>query len=269
MKMTFSFALIFLGLYCQTYANPCALVTCTQGTCVMLANSSFLCLCPAGRSGQYCEIIDPCFSTPGMIAPCRNGGTCVRLTASSYTCTCPVGFTGTACDIANPCSSMPCASNATCATLLNGSAICICPVGMTGSSCNQTISSSFCASSPCGNNGTCNGTTCICPNNTTGTTCNTTKIPCPTTSRPTLACSNGGTCVAGYGCFCNAGFAGDGCDTPISTSVCSPNPCQNNGTCIPSGTTGYVCVCPSNFTGPQCNLVTNSCLYSPCKFLNL
>jgi hypothetical protein len=45
-----------------------------------------------------------------------------------------------------------------------------------------------------------------------------------------------------------------------------PNPCQFNGVCIPSGTTGYVCVCPANFTGPQCNLVTNPCLYSPCKY---
>ncbi|CAF0850468.1 unnamed protein product [Adineta steineri] len=292
----------FTGLYCETYSNPCSTVTCIQGTCVMLANSTFLCVCPSGRSGRYCEIVDACSVTAGTVPPCRNGGTCIRLTGSAYMCTCPVGFTGALCDIANPCSSMPCAANATCATLLNSSAICLCPTGTTGSRCNQTILTPFCSSSPCRNNGTCVGTTCLCPNNTSGATCNVTKTPCPTTTRPTLACANGGTCVVGYGCFCTGGFGGDDCETPLSNgctsttclnggtcvqlfngtlvcicatgytgsrceaaaSLCSPNPCQSNGTCIPSGTTGYMCICPSSFTGPQCNLVTNACLYTPC-----
>ncbi|CAF3707629.1 unnamed protein product [Rotaria sordida] len=292
----------FTGVYCETYSNPCSLVTCIRGTCVMLANSTFLCLCPTGRSGRYCEIVDPCLATPGTMDPCRNGGTCIRLTSTTYTCLCPAGFTGAYCDIANPCSSMPCTANATCATLLNSSALCICPVGMTGSRCDQPISSSFCSSSPCLHNGTCIGTICICPSNTSGPTCNEIVTPCPTSSRPTLVCFNGGTCVPNSGCFCDAGFAGDDCSTPIFesctsstclnggtcvqlfnstlicicpigytgsrcetyTSLCLPNPCQSNGTCIPSGTTGYICVCPPNFTGPQCNLVTNPCLYLPC-----
>ncbi|CAF4549618.1 unnamed protein product [Rotaria sp. Silwood1] len=292
----------FTGLYCETYSNPCSLVTCIQGTCVMLANSTFLCLCPTGRSGRFCEIVDPCLITPGTLPPCRNSGTCVRLSSTSYTCLCPVGFTGAYCDIANPCSSMPCAANATCATLINSSAICLCPAGMTGTRCDQTLPSSFCSSSPCRHNGTCIGTICICPNNTRGPTCNETVNPCPTSSQPTLVCLNSGTCIPGYGCYCDVGFAGDDCGTPIFTSctsstclnggtciqlfngtlvcmcptgytglrcemyttLCIPNPCQSNGTCIPSGTTGYVCICPPNFTGPQCNLVTNPCLYLPC-----
>ena len=289
----------FEGTYCETYANPCSTVTCIHGTCVMLANSTFLCLCPTGRSGTYCEIVDQCATVPGSIAPCRNGGTCVRLTGTAYSS----GFTGTYCDIANPCASMPCAPNATCGTLINGSAICICPPDFTGIRCNETIPTLFCSSSPCRNNGTCNGTTCICPSYASGLTCNVTTTPCPTSSRPTLVCTNGGTCVPGYGCFCQAGYGGDDCDTILPTqctnstclndgtclllpngtvicvcptgytgvrcqttvSICSLNPCQNNGTCMDSGTTGYVCVCPPNFTGAQCSSVTNPCLYSPCK----
>lgn len=199
---------------------------------------------------------------------------------------------------------MPCAYNSTCAALINGSAICLCPPGMTGSRCDQIISSLFCSSSPCRNNGTCIGNICICPNNTRGSTCNETVTPCPTSSRPTLVCMNGGTCVPGYGCFCQPSFTGEDCSTPIFdsctvttclnggtcvqlfngtlicicppgytgsrcgifTSLCVPNPCQSNGTCIPSGTNGYICICPPNLTGPQCNLVTNPCLYLPCKF---
>jgi hypothetical protein len=68
-------------------------------------------------------------------------------------------------------------------------------------------------------------------------------------------------------CICPTGYTGSNCGT--YTSLCLPNPCQYNGTCIPSGTTGYVCVCPPNFTGPQCNLVANPCLYLPCKFFFL
>ncbi|CAM4752695.1 unnamed protein product [Rotaria magnacalcarata] len=292
----------FTGTYCEMYSNPCASINCIQGTCVILANSTFLCLCPTGRSGRFCEIVDPCLITPGTIAPCRNGGTCIRLSTTSYLCVCPIGFTGAYCDVANPCSNMPCAPNATCAALINGSAICLCPPGMTGSRCNQTVLSSFCASSPCLNNGTCIGTICLCPINTTGPTCNAIGTSCPTSSRPTLVCLNGGTCIPGYGCFCNVGFTGENCGTPIFNSctrstcfnggtcvqlfndtliclcpagytgsrceaynsLCVPNPCQFNGTCIPSGTTGYICICLPSFTGPQCNLVTNPCLYLPC-----
>jgi hypothetical protein len=72
------------GLYCQTYSNPCSLVICIQGTCVMLVNSTYLCLCPIVRSGRNREIVDPCLITSGTSATCRNGGTFIRLTDTSY-----------------------------------------------------------------------------------------------------------------------------------------------------------------------------------------
>jgi hypothetical protein len=269
----------------------------------MLPNSTFICICLPGRSGRFCELIDPCVSSSGTIPPCRNGGTCVRLGGTAYACVCSAGFTGLYCDISNPCSSMPCSSNATCVTLMNGTALCLCPPGTTGFRCDQPLTSLFCASSPCRNNGTCVDTICICPNNTSGPTCNVTRVPCPTSTRPTLTCLNGGVCVPGVGCICEFGFGGDDCGIRILNSctisscvnggscrqllngsivcicpigftglrcetvipLCSPNPCQFNGTCVPSGTTGYICICLPNFTGPRCNLVANQCLYVPCE----
>ena len=35
------------------------------------------------------------------------------------------------------------------------------------------------------------------------------------------------------------------------TSPCGSNPCQNGGTCTPSGTT-FTCSCPSTHTGDRC-----------------
>ena len=39
---------------------------------------------------------------------------------------------------------------------------------------------------------------------------------------------------------------------------CTPNPCQNSGTCI-DGVASYTCMCAVGFTGPQCTISkTNS-----------
>ena len=43
----------------------------------------------------------------------------------------------------------------------------------------------------------------------------------------------------------------------ISVSVCSSNPCQNGGTCEPSGDE-YICHCPEWIVGDECKTGRNS-----------
>ena len=46
---------------------------------------------------------------------------------------------------------------------------------------------------------------------------------------------------------------------------CTPNPCQNSGTCIPIGTVDFACKCPPQFTGKLCAEAAKSyCHPSPC-----
>ncbi|KAJ8042437.1 Hyalin [Holothuria leucospilota] len=51
----------------------------------------------------------------------------------------------------------------------------------------------------------------------------------------------------GTACFCDV----DLCE-PEFAVVCSPNPCQNGGTCIPQGPSTFICDCPPGFSRPVC-----------------
>ena len=45
---------------------------------------------------------------------------------------------------------------------------------------------------------------------------------------------------------CQPGFIGESC-----VSICTTDPCSNNGTCIQNDT-GFTCVCTGDFTGDTC-----------------
>ncbi len=84
-------------------------------------------------------------------------------------------------------------------------------------------------------------------------------------------CQNGGTCQqtnsGGFMCLCPFGFEGICCEIRelyekklldlfsiiIGTDPCSPNPCQNNGICMASGSS-FVCSCLTGFTGQCCEI---------------
>lgn len=64
----------------------CNAQTCQNGGVCLVQRHQPKCYCPAGFSGQFCEIdIDECASRP-----CYNGGTCIDL-PQRYRCLCPPG----------------------------------------------------------------------------------------------------------------------------------------------------------------------------------
>ncbi|XP_030848234.1 neurogenic locus Notch protein-like isoform X4 [Strongylocentrotus purpuratus] len=50
-----------------------------------------------------------------------------------------------------------------------------------------------------------------------------------------------------------------------ASDPCTSSPCQNDGTCLPSGT-GFVCMCPISHTGRLCDVpIVNPCSSTPCQ----
>ena len=72
-----------------------------------------------------------------------------------------------------------------------------------------------------------------------------------------LECQNGNLLLQDCTCQCNAGFTGSECETDIND--CSPNPCQNGGTCS-DGINTYTCMCAEDFEGENCTDYTGSCV---------
>ena len=76
-----------------------------------------------------------------------------------------------------------------------------------------------------------------------------------------LNCLNGGTCKANGTiaiCQCPVGTVLPNCERSID--ICTPNPCQNNGTCSKiDSSRRYKCTCPKEFSGVNCQTQTRSC----------
>ena len=88
----------------------------------------------------------------------------------------------------------------------------------------------------------------------------------------------------GYMCSCNIGYTGTNCDQNIDD--CSPNSCQNGGTCLvgckcyssvwlvkrgrPSfhcqdGVNEYTCMCATGYFGDNCETDIDECATLPCS----
>ncbi|XP_072026359.1 uncharacterized protein [Amphiura filiformis] len=256
----------FVGTNCE-YQNPCrvnlgpdgAANTCNPGICTVVqpyaaypssqAFANFVCSCPAGLGGQFCEIVT-CNPT------CVNGN-CVYNTASSATiCQCFPGYIGPDCNTLDLCQNVVCQNGGFCEPLNGDAEVVVCNCANTGymglqceiPSCNP----------PCQNNGVCQVVggfgTCDCTNIPfTGFTCETPVC--------TPFCQNGGVCVSVNGqpiCQCPTGFTGNVCSIPVCTPVCQ------NSQCIigPFGTP--ICDCPQGYTGPDCS-IRDDCLVQTCQ----
>ncbi|XP_076452266.1 uncharacterized protein LOC143287910 [Babylonia areolata] len=273
----------FTGSNCET--SPCANNPCSPGTCYAdpsLTATGYICTCPPSNTpgGTSCPNTGPDSCSPNN--PCQNGALCVPSTAApGYTCGCTPGFTGTNCEFVMCSSSAnPCLNGATCSPDFTQSPgyRCSCPAGYTGINC-EASTSSLCSPNPC-KNGVCqsNGSdfSCICSLGFVGKLCDIFVIfsysvhlfaVCP--QFPGIC--NVGTCVPvnnsskPFWCNCTGtGFSGSFCENNVS-AACASNPCQNNGTCLPTAN-GYTCTCQPGYSGTRCELLdaNNPCASNPC-----
>ena len=245
----------FIGQSCDI-VNPCFPNPCQNDGSCNIEGESFSCTCPAGTSGDFCEVGTPDLCDPN---PCQNGGECLIDQDSGLVCRCPLGFEGEFCgDIGNACEVNQCQNGGTCIDNGDGSFGCDCAEGFEGDLCeNETEPEGVCNPNPCLNGGFCfdfNGTAfCNCPAPFSGTTCEIVGDACLL-----ITCQNGATCIDnGDGtatCDCPEGFAGEFCE--INLDPCSSVTCENGGTCIDNGDETTSCDCPEGFEGDLCQLVS-------------
>lgn len=67
--------------------------------------------------------------------------------------------------------------------------------------------------------------------------------------------------ITNYTCDCPIGYGGRHCEQLLS--VCSNNPCENDGTCI-DGPSGFLCACKLGYSGSRCQIRQKGCSPNPC-----
>ncbi|CAF0875504.1 unnamed protein product [Adineta steineri] len=100
-------------------ANPCQ----NNGTCINNTFDSYICLCPSGFNGTYCELDQ----RPCILHTCLYDGQCNETSNNTFKCTCANGWDGINCEsMVNLCDSSPCMNNAVCQpTVLNYTCKCL------------------------------------------------------------------------------------------------------------------------------------------------
>ncbi|XP_076080264.1 uncharacterized protein LOC143051139 [Mytilus galloprovincialis] len=247
---TGSVPMAFKAVY--QFVNPCEDHTCQNGAICSVTNRSYVCNCPHGWSGRFCEAnIDDCVNEP-----CLFGGTCVD-ELNGYHCQCSKEFSGNRCEkFLGKCAEHPCVHGA-CHVTSRYNYTCKCEKDYIGKNCDHK--QQYCNPNPCVH-GSCLETfgyyLCQCKNGYTGQNCNIPENPCK--YRP---CANGVCSLvnATYHCACSKGFYGRNCDI---IDKCANMNCLH-GKCVNMNNT-LKCECDNGFTGSNCDVMINQCAKVNC-----
>ncbi|XP_053551464.1 protein crumbs homolog 2 [Bombina bombina] len=162
--------------------------------------------------------------------------------------------------LADHCESDPCLNGGKCWPTSDGF-FCDCPThpqAYTGPDCGQLYNA--CNVYKCPNAHECLGQPgfpdyqCLCHYETHCKGCEPNSCALPNSQ-----CSGTADIIR---CQCQDGYSGTDCQ--YNATVCTPNPCQNNASCVVHSR-GYSCVCEPGWTGQHCETDVNECLSNPCK----
>ncbi|KAJ8041500.1 HHIP-like protein 2 [Holothuria leucospilota] len=260
----------FSGTRCEQAQRGCDSSPCQNGgTCFSLGPTQFFCSCPATFSGTRCEQAQNACSSN----PCQNGGSCTLSGTSGFICRCVTGFTGITCtQTQSGCVPNPCQNGGTCFSLGPTQFFCRCPSPFSGTRCEQVVVNTppvitcpapvalTSLANNIGNFASWNAPTCDDAEDGTIT-----RSVCV----PISGSFFGGVGVNTVTCTCtDSGGLSDECTFTVTIeaqNACTPNPCQNGGSCTLSGTSGFTCRCVTGFTGTICTQTQSGCDSSPCQ----
>ncbi|KAL1489564.1 hypothetical protein ABEB36_013517 [Hypothenemus hampei] len=205
----------YFGARCDKQVSFCDSQPCfNEGECKSFSDK-FFCTCPAGYSGQLCEI--PLESENKCNLTCLNGGTCLDIDDNNeFICACSPGFLGNLCELKTKiCNNVICENNSTC--IEQGASFrCICSNGFLGRRCNIVP----CDYKPCPESKIClnlnvenateNDFRCVCPEGRTGPNCLNKIDYCEN-----IYCKNGAECVTEdftFKCKCSKLYNGRLCE---------------------------------------------------------